>query len=67
LKNCKNLPSLGASPPDPLLQAAESFAPRPPMASGGWELRPKPPAKLHPLRIPYHVTGINALSKSNNK
>ena len=34
---------LGALPPNPQPPAAGGFAPRPPLASGGWGLRPQTP------------------------
>ena len=41
---------LGALPPDPQPPEAGDFAFRPPLASGGWGLRP--PNTAPPLRIP---------------
>ena len=35
--------ALGALPPNPQFPAAGGFAPRPPLASGGWGLRPQTP------------------------
>jgi len=45
LKNCKNCPALA-------LPAAGGFAPRPPMASGGWGFCPSP------LRISGYATAL---------
>ena len=43
---------LGALPPNPQPPAAGGFAPRPPLASGGWGLRPQTPQTAPPpLRI----------------
>ena len=38
---------LGVLPPDPQPPAAEGFASRPPLASGGWGLRPQTPKTAH--------------------
>ena len=40
-KKMPNFWALGAQPQTPVLPAAGGFAPRPPLASGGWRLRPQ--------------------------
>ena len=40
---------LGALPPNPQPPAAGGFAPRPPLASGGWGLRPQTPQTAPPI------------------
>ena len=47
----QNFRALGALPPNPHPPAAGGFAPRPPLASGGWGLRPQIPQTAPPLRI----------------
>ena len=44
----QNFQALGAPPPDPVPPAAGDFAPRPPLASGGWELRAQTPQTAPP-------------------
>ena len=39
---------LGALPPNPQPPAAGGFAPRPPLAAGGWGLRPQTPKTAPP-------------------
>ena len=46
-----SLRRLGALPPNPQPPAAGGFAPRPPLASCGWGLRPHTPQTAPPLRI----------------
>ena len=49
----QNFQALGAPPPDPVPPTAGGFAPTPPIASGGWELRPQTSKTAPPqLRIP---------------
>ena len=48
---------LGALPPNPQPQAAGGFAPRLPLASGGWGLRPQTPQTAPPLRISGYAPG----------
>ena len=43
----QNFQAQGAPLPDPVPPAAEGFAPRAPLTSGGWGLRPEAP-KLAP-------------------
>ena len=40
---------LGALPPNPQPPAAGGFAPKPPLASGGWGLRPQTPKTAPPI------------------
>ena len=40
---------LGVLPPNPQPPAAGGFAPRPPLASGGWGLRPQTPQTAPPI------------------
>ena len=40
-KEMQKFQALGALPPDPVPPAAGGFAPRPPLASGGWGLHPQ--------------------------
>ena len=47
----QNFRALGALPPNPPASGAGSFASRPPLASGGWVLRPQNPKTAPPLRI----------------
>ena len=55
---------LGALPPNPQPPAAGGFAPRPPLASGGWEHRPQTPQTSPLLRIsgyaPDAIYGVHA-------
>ena len=46
----QNFQALGAPPPDPVSPAAGGFAPRPPIASDGWGLRPQTPKTAPPNR-----------------
>ena len=48
---CKISMPLAALPPNPQPPAAGGFAPRSPLASGGWGLRPQTPKQPPPLRI----------------
>ena len=56
-KKIKNFRTLGALPPDPQPPAAGGFAPKPPLASGGWGLRPQSPILAPPLRISGYAPG----------
>ena len=51
---------LGALPPNPQPPAAGGFASRPPLASGGWGLRPQTPQTAPPLRISGYAPGYSA-------
>ena len=52
LQKMQNFGALGAFPPNLQPPAASGFAPRPPLASGGWGLRPQTPQTAPPpLRI----------------
>ena len=48
----QNFGALGATPPNPVPPVAGGFAPRPPIASGGWGLRPQTP-KHSPLNCEF--------------
>jgi len=77
LKNCKNRPALGASPPDflylrclgalphdPQPPAAGGFAPRPQMASSGWGRAPA----THGVKcIGRKIAGGGATEKTKSK
>ena len=54
----QNFRALGAPPPDPQPPAAVGFAPRPPLASGGWGLRPQTPQSAPPLQISGYAPAI---------
>ena len=45
----QNFRALGAPPPDPMPPAAGGFAPKSPLASGGWELRAPDPPNSPPI------------------
>ena len=57
------LQRLGALPPNPQPPAAGGFAPRPPLASGGWGLRPQTPQPAPPLEISGYAPGSSTTSK----
>ena len=50
-----NFRAPGAPPADPMPPPAGGFAPRFPLASGGWGLRPQTPKSAPPLRISGHA------------
>ena len=60
-KKMQNFRSLGSPPPDP--RASRGFAPRPPLASGGWELRSETPKLSPPLRISGYAPAQNKHKK----
>ena len=55
----QNFRALGALPPNPQPPAAGGFAPTPPLASGGWGLRPQTPQTAPPLRISGYAPAFN--------
>ena len=59
---CKNakFSSAGGFVPDPQLPATGGFAPRSPLASGGWGLRPQTPETTRP---PLRISGYTLVTK----
>ena len=61
----QNFRALGALPQTPVPPAAGGFAPRPPLAYGGWGLRPQTPKLVPPLRISGYASDLNGVLKLN--